>query len=204
MPDSIQLIVGLGNPGPDYSTTRHNAGFWCIDRLARQYDCSFRTEAKFSGDVARISIHGTDCWLLKPATWMNDSGRSVQALLSFYKLDVARTLVMHDEIDLPPGIIRLKTGGGHAGHNGLRDIIQKTGSNAFSRVRIGVGHPGNKEQVIASVLGRATMEEQQKIDAAIDDVMQVMPDIIEGDLQKAMNVLHTMERPDEEDPGDSD
>lgn len=203
MPESFQLIVGLGNPGPDYSATRHNAGFWCIDRLAAQHTVSFRSENRLYGEVARLPIRCSDCWLLKPATWMNESGRAVQALLSFYKLDIERTLVIHDEIDLPPGTIRLKTGGGHGGHNGLRDIIQKTGSNSFSRLRIGVGHPGSKDQVISSVLGRASAEDQKLIDAAIEDVLQLMPGIIQGDLQKAMTVLHTREK-DQAESGDND
>lgn len=194
MPQSIQLIVGLGNPGPEYSATRHNAGFWCIDRLADQTGSSFRSENKFHGELARMSLRGTDCWLLKPTTFMNESGRSVQALLSFYKIDIAQTLVIHDEIDLPPGTTRLKSGGGHGGHNGLRDIIQKTGSNVFHRVRIGVGHPGSKEKVISSVLGRASAEEQELIDASIDDVLDLMPDIIAGNFQKAMTTLHTKEK----------
>lgn len=192
MPDPFQLIVGLGNPGPDYAHTRHNAGFWCIDRLARKYACRFRSETRFAGDLARLSDGDLDCWLLKPATFMNHSGRAVQALLSFYKLDIEQTLVLHDDIDLPPGTVRLKTGGGHGGHNGLRDLIQQTGSNAFSRVRIGVGHPGHRDRVIDSVLGRAGAGEQRLIDEAIDDVLALMPDILRGRMQKAMTVLHTV------------
>ncbi len=202
MSQPFQLIVGLGNPGPQYAATRHNAGFWLLDRLAGKYDCRFRTETRFSGELARFSAASLDCWLLKPATFMNESGRAVQALLSFYKLDPARMLVIHDDIDLPPGTIRLKTGGGHGGHNGLRDIIEKTGTNVFGRIRIGVGHPGSSDKVIASVLGRADARDQQLIDDAIDEVLQHMPAIIRGDLQKVMTQLHTVNRADPEDGGD--
>ncbi|MDX1519988.1 MAG: aminoacyl-tRNA hydrolase [Gammaproteobacteria bacterium] len=203
MPESFQLVVGLGNPGPEYSATRHNAGFWCVDRIADRYNLQFRSDAKFSGELARLSSQGLDCWLLKPATFMNDSGRSIQALLAYYRIAVERMLVIHDEIDLPPGTVRLKTGGGHGGHNGLRDIIEKIGSNAFSRVRIGVGHPGSKDQVVSSVLGRASAEDQKLIDESIDDVLQLMPGIIQGQLQKAMTILHTKEKL-QDDPGDDD
>ncbi|MCG8325147.1 MAG: aminoacyl-tRNA hydrolase [Thiotrichales bacterium] len=201
MSSPFQLIAGLGNPGPDYSSTRHNAGYWCIDRLADGHRCTFKADKRFSADVARLSLGASDYWLIKPTSYMNDSGRSVQAMLAYYKLDIKRTLVIHDEIDLPPGIIRLKNGGGHGGHNGVRDIIQATGSNAFSRIRIGVGHPGNKEQVVASVLGRASRAEQELIDQAIADVLQHMPDILQGRLQKAMTALHTKETTDSGNDG---
>ena len=195
MSDPFQLIVGLGNPGPEYSATRHNAGFWCIDRLASDFHCNFRNDGKFFGEVARLSRSGLDCWLLKPGTWMNHSGRSVQALLSFYKLDIERMLVIHDEIDLPPGTIRLKTGGGHGGHNGLRDIISHLGSRDFWRLRIGVGHPGHRDQVVAAVLSKPTPGERKLIDGVIARALQVMPLIFNGEFERAMNELHTGARP---------
>ncbi len=198
MAKAFQLIVGLGNPGPEYAATRHNAGFWLIDQFADKEGLAFRPENKFAGEAVRFRTDSAEGWLLKPMTFMNDSGRSVQALLSFYKIDVERMLVIHDEIDLPPGTVRLKTGGGHGGHNGLRDIINKTGSNAFSRMRIGVGHPGTKDKVISSVLGRASADEQQLIDAALANVLELMPQILAGNMQTAMTELHTKEKQNNE------
>lgn len=183
--------MGLGNPGREYADTRHNAGFWFVDQLARQHGLEFHTEAKFYGSVCRISEDDHDCWLLKPNTFMNESGRSVAALAHFYRIPAERILVAHDEIDLPPGYVRLKEQGGHGGHNGLRDVIKHLSEDAFVRLRVGVGHPGDRDLVTPYVLGRATQAERDAIQTAIDDAMEVMPMVIEGGLQQAMNTLHT-------------
>ena len=148
----LRLIVGLGNPGADYDKTRHNVGFWLLDSLARRYGGVFRREAKFHGEACQVSVDGHPLWLLKPQTFMNRSGASVIALARFYKLVPEAILVVHDELDLPPGAVRLKRGGGHGGHNGLRDIIQQLGSREFLRLRLGIGHPGDSRAVINYVL----------------------------------------------------
>ena len=163
MPTSLKLIVGLGNPGPEYLMTRHNAGFWFVDALANKLSLNFSTDKKFQSEVCRYQSGSTDCWLCKPQTYMNDSGIAVQALMNYYKVSIDQVMVVHDEIDLMPGITRLKKGGGHGGHNGLRDIIQRTGNSDFLRLRIGVGHPGSKDEVVSYVLGRASKEEEDKI-----------------------------------------
>jgi PTH1 family peptidyl-tRNA hydrolase len=156
----LKVIVGLGNPGSKYTETRHNAGFWFIEELAREYSVSFRQEKKFHGEVAKISLASKDIWLLKPDTFMNRSGLSVQSLMSFYRITADQLLVAHDEIDLPPGTAKLKTGGGHGGHNGLRDIISQLGTKDFHRLRIGVGHPGSKDQVVDYVLHNASRDDR--------------------------------------------
>ena len=187
----LKVIVGLGNPGSKYSETRHNAGFWFIDEIARQYPASFRLEKKFHGEVARVSLEGKDIWLLKPDTFMNRSGFAVQSLLSFYRITAEQLLVAHDEIDLPPGTTKLKTGGGHGGHNGLRDIISQLDSKDFHRLRIGVGHPGSKEQVVDYVLHNASRDDQISIDQNIDAAVAVLPDLASGAFEKAMQTLHS-------------
>ena len=187
----LKVIVGLGNPGSKYTETRHNAGFWFIEEVARKYSASFRSEKKFHGEVAKVSIEGKDIWLLKPATFMNGSGLAVKSLLSFYQITVDQLLVAHDEIDLLPGTIKLKTGGGHGGHNGLRDIINQMASKDFHRLRIGVGHPGTKEQVVDFVLHNASRNERDLIDADIDAAVQIMPDLASGALEQAMQKLHS-------------
>lgn len=151
----IDLIVGLGNPGSKYEQTRHNAGFWFVEEIARLKGAHFRPEAKFSGDVCKVVLEGRDIWLLKPNTFMNLSGQSVNKLASFYKIPKDNILVAHDELDLDPGVVRLKTGGGHGGHNGLRDIINHLGKE-FQRLRIGIGHPGSRDDVVDYVLHRAS------------------------------------------------
>ena len=198
MPALIKLIVGLGNPGQEYSVTRHNAGFWFADRLVESYGGNFSSEAKFFSELTRLRIDDVDCRLLKPATFMNESGRAVAAIISYYKYSPEEVLVIHDEIDLEPGIVRLKNGGGHGGHNGVRDIINSIGSNNFLRLRIGVGHPGHRDLVIDSVLSRASAEQQVLIDKAIEQALDVMPFIIKGEFQKAMNELHKTEKPKDE------
>jgi PTH1 family peptidyl-tRNA hydrolase len=185
----IRLIVGLGNPGEKYAGTRHNAGFHFIDALAGRYRGIFRPEKRFFGDACRVDIGPQQCHLLKPMTFMNRSGQSVAAICNFFKLTAAEVLVVHDELDLPPGIIRLKTGGGHGGHNGLRDIHKAIGT-AYHRLRIGIGHPGDRNQVVDYVLKRPSREEERLMRDAIGRGVEEIPAIVSGDLQKAMNRLH--------------
>jgi len=187
----VALIVGLGNPGPQYEETRHNAGFWFVEQLARQQGQQFRLENKFHGEIAKVVIGTRQVWLLKPNTFMNRSGQSVTALAQFYKIPLENILVVHDELDLDPGIARLKEGGGHGGHNGLRDIAAHMGSKEFMRLRIGIGHPGNSKQVSDFVLSRAGADDQRLIEEAIDKALVVLPQIVSGEFQKAMNELHT-------------
>jgi PTH1 family peptidyl-tRNA hydrolase len=187
----VRCVVGLGNPGKGYVDTRHNAGFWFVDELARQCGGVFRTEAKFFGETCRISLGGRQCLLLKPTTFMNRSGQSVSALSRFYKLNPAELLVVHDELDMDPGVVRLKLGGGHGGHNGLRDIAAALGSREFLRLRVGIGHPGQRDAVVDYVLSRASKADRERIDAALTEAAQVMPEILAGGLQKAMNRLHS-------------
>jgi PTH1 family peptidyl-tRNA hydrolase len=187
----IKLIVGLGNPGPKYSETRHNAGFWFVEDLANQYRSRFLPEKKFHGEVARINLEGKDIWLLKPETFMNRSGLSVVSLAAFYKIAAENILVAHDEIDLKAGTVRLKSGGGHGGHNGLRDIISHLGTKDFQRLRIGVDHPGSKDMVVDYVLKRPDSKERQAIEDSINDALRVMPKVAAGEWEKAMHQLHT-------------
>lgn len=191
---SFALLVGLGNPGPRYAETRHNAGFWFAEAAARRLGLHFRAEKRFLGSVAQGEWRGEKLRLLEPDTYMNHSGRAVSALAGFFKIPVERILVAHDEIDLPPGDARLKVGGGHGGHNGLRDIINHLGSPDFARLRIGVGHPGTSDEVVDYVLRRAGKAEQAQIDAAIDKACDILPDILDGDLSRAMQALHTKPR----------
>lgn len=188
---AIALIVGLGNPGDRYTQTRHNAGFWFVDELARRYGGSFRSENKFHGEATRVSIDGVDCHLLKPMTFMNRSGRAVAAMAQFYKIPPEAVLVAHDEIDLAPGAIKLKQKGGHGGHNGLRDTIPALGSPDFWRLRIGVGHPGHRDQVVNYVLGRAGGDEQRAIDACIELAADQAPLLVRGGFERAMQALHS-------------
>ncbi|MBI1423355.1 MAG: aminoacyl-tRNA hydrolase [Gammaproteobacteria bacterium] len=184
-------MVGLGNPGRDYADTRHNAGFWFVDAVARKYGGSFKAEKKFHGELARTRIDGNEVWLLKPDTFMNLSGQAVLALMQFYKIALASVLVVHDELDLPVGVARLKQGGGHGGHNGLRDITNRCGGNGFQRLRLGIGHPGDKSRVTNHVLTRVSSEDQQAIEHAMADAMDVLPLVIDGEFPKAMNKLHS-------------
>ena len=187
---AIDLIAGLGNPGPDYELTRHNAGFWFVDELARQAKQSFRFETKFQGTVAKYPAPGRVCWLLKPHTFMNKSGQPIASLAGFYKIPVESILVVHDDLDLPPGTVRLKQGGGHGGHNGLRDIIAHLGDN-FLRLRIGIGHPGKGNDVVGYVLQRAPAAEQKLIDTAMIEAHAALPLILSGEIEKAMQQLHS-------------
>ncbi len=196
----IRLIVGLGNPGSQYEQTRHNAGYWLLDEVASSYGCVFKPESKFAAEVGRATINGTQVYLCKSAKFMNESGQSVAPLLNFYKFTPVQCLVIHDELDLPPGHARIKQGGGHGGHNGLRDIAARTGSKDFWRVRIGIGHPGHKNAVSGYVLKRASADEQRLIDESIDIVLREFDRIVGGDLNAAMKTIHS-HKPPESQPG---
>ncbi len=186
----IRVIVGLGNPGSDYAMTRHNVGFWLVDDLASRRGAVFRQEAKFHGWIGRVSLGQEDCLLLKPSIFMNRSGQSVAAFLHFYRLPLEQILIAHDDLDLLPGTLRLKQGGGHGGHNGLRDIMACTGSRDFFRLRIGIGHPGDRSRVVDYVLGRPDKEDAARIREAIEVAVDTLPQVVEGQLQQAMNHLH--------------
>jgi PTH1 family peptidyl-tRNA hydrolase len=188
---AIRLIVGLGNPGREYETTRHNVGFMWVDELARLHKLNFKSEAKFHGLTARGQLHNHEVLLLKPQTFMNVSGRSVGALVQFYKIEPAEILVVHDELDLPPGVARLKMGGGHGGHNGLKDIIAHLASKDFWRLRIGIGHPGDRAEVTGYVLNDPRREERELIDDAMQQAQNIAHLLIEGKTEAAMLKLHS-------------
>lgn len=191
MSAQVDIIVGLGNPGSEYANTRHNVGFWFVDEVARQFGGNFKTEKKFNGELARVNIHGRDVLLLKPMTFMNLSGQALQQLMNFYKVNLENVLVVHDELDLPVGTVRLKQSGGHGGHNGLRDIIANCGGNQFLRLRLGIGHPGEKSKVTGHVLKKASNDDQQAIEDGISHAIAELDLIVNGDSQKAMHKLHT-------------
>ncbi|MEO8019276.1 MAG: aminoacyl-tRNA hydrolase [Pseudomonadota bacterium] len=188
--NELKIIAGLGNPGPEYARTRHNAGFWLVDELARRHGGSFRNEGKHQAELARVRIGGEEVWLVKPMTFMNRSGGPVSSVLGFYKLAPAQMLVAHDEIDLPSGTVRLKEAGGHGGHNGLRDLMAAQG-DGFWRLRIGVGHPGSKNEVVDFVLTRAGADEQRAIDEAIVAGADAIEEMLRSGAQVAMNKLHS-------------
>ncbi len=190
MASGIRLVAGLGNPGPRYQDTRHNAGFWFVERVAAAHGSPWRGEHRFFGDVAEVRLPGVVVRLLRPSTFMNESGRAVGALARYYGLDVDEVLVAHDEIDLPPGTVRLKRAGGHGGHNGLRDIIPQLGGPEFARLRIGVGHPGSKEQVVGYVLSRPGSDERRLIEDAVQRAAQRFDDMIALGLERVMTDLH--------------
>jgi PTH1 family peptidyl-tRNA hydrolase len=192
MSTHLTMIAGLGNPEDRYERTLHNAGFWFVDELARRHSGQFKYEKRFDADICKVSIAGSDVWLAKPQSYMNLSGGPVRALLDYYRLPVEQLLVAHDEIDLPPGTVRLKQGGGHGGHNGLRDVIQHCGRE-FMRLRLGVGHPGHKDQVTSYVLKRASGDVEAAINRNIDDAVDVMPLLIDEGLNAAMKKLHTQD-----------
>lgn len=188
----IRLIVGLGNPGADYARTRHNAGQDLVEQLARQQGSSLSATPKFFGYSSQTRIANTDLRLLVPTTFMNKSGQAVGALSKFYKIEPEEILVVHDELDLDPGVARLKQGGGHGGHNGLRDIISALGNNKnFARLRLGIGHPGHASAVANYVLKRPAPNDAQAIEFAIDESLRVVPDLLAGDWDKATRTLHT-------------
>lgn len=190
----IRLIVGLGNPGKEYEGTRHNAGAFFVLELARRAGASLITESKFFGDTARITFAGHDLRLLIPATFMNRSGKAVAAMANFYRIAPEEILVAHDELDIPPGQARFKQGGGHGGHNGLRDIIPAMGgSNAFHRLRVGIGHPGHASKVSGYVLTRPSSADRQAIDTVIDEAIDALPLLLDGDGVKAMTRLHSVD-----------
>jgi peptidyl-tRNA hydrolase, PTH1 family len=190
----LKLIVGLGNPGAEYARTRHNAGFWLVDELARRHGGSFRFEGKHQAELARVRIGGDEVWLVKPMTFMNRSGGPVSSVLGFYKIAPRDMLVAHDEIDLPSGTVRLKDAGGHGGHNGLRDIIAAQG-DAFWRLRIGVGHPGTAREVVDFVLTQAGKDEQRAIDVTIAEGADAIEEALRVGAQIAMNKLHARPKP---------
>ena len=187
----LRLIVGLGNPGPEHANTRHNAGFRFVDALAQQAGVRFGLESKLFGETAKADIGGRTVWLLKPATFMNLSGKSVAAALRYWKIEPEEALLAHDELDLAPGAARLKFDGGHGGQNGLRDTIQHLGHGRFHRLRIGIGHPGHKDRVTGWVLGKPGKDDAVLIDRAIDDALAVLPLAVAGDANEAMKELHT-------------
>ena len=187
------LVAGLGNIGAEYAITRHNMGFMVLDAWAQASNTVFRTERY--GDVAEISFKGRKFYLLKPSTYMNLSGKSVAAALRYWKIEPEQALLAHDELDLPPGVARLKFDGGHGGQNGLRDTIAQLGHGRFHRLRIGIGHPGHKDRVTGWVLGRAGKDDQILIDRAIDDAIGVLPLAVAGDFNEAMKRLHTSRTP---------
>lgn len=188
----LRLIVGLGNPGAQYEDSRHNAGFWWLEALARKLGVSLRNEPKFHGRAGKLASAQGDIWLLCPDTFMNLSGKSVAALARFYKIPPESILVAHDELDLPPGTARLKQGGGHGGQNGLKDIHVQLGSSNYWRLRIGIGHPGSKEQVTGHVLGKPQTAERERMLAAIDAALDVWPELAAGNFAAAQLKLHTV------------
>ncbi len=193
MSSSIRIIAGLGNPEEKYERTLHNAGFWFVDALAQKYGGSFRYEKKFDADYCKINLHGDDVWLVKPQSYMNLSGGPIRGVMDYYRLRLNELLVAHDEIDLPPGTTRFKKGGGHGGHNGLRDIIKHCGAD-FVRLRLGVGHPGEKSKVTNYVLKRASKDVERALEDNIDEAMAVMPTLLDDGLNAATKKLHTREK----------
>ena len=193
---TLRLIIGLGNPGAEYLRHRHNAGFWFIDSLALAEGARFTREAHLRGAAARITLAGQDVRLFKPMTFMNESGRAVQAALNYWKIAPEECLVAHDDLDLAPGAARLKFDGGHGGQNGLRDIIGQLGHGRFHRLRIGIGHPGNRDAVTPWVLGRASRGDEDAILDAIARALQVLPLAVAGEFNEAMKRLHTAESRD--------
>ena len=187
----IKLIVGLGNPTAEYEHTRHNAGFWFLDELAWQWKAAFKNEKKFFGDVARVARPEGDVWLLKPDTYMNLSGKAVQALANFYKIQPEEILVVHDELDIDCGAIRFKLGGGNGGHNGLKDIQGKLGTPQFYRLRLGIGHPGDKHLVVGFVLNKPSAAERELIDRAIAKSLRAMDDVMAGRQEDVVRYLHS-------------
>jgi PTH1 family peptidyl-tRNA hydrolase len=187
---ALQIIVGLGNPGPEHLLTRHNAGFWYVDALARGQGAQFRSHSRYHGEVCRVEVGGRELVLLKPHTYMNRSGLAVRALLDYLKAPVGELLVVHDELDLPPGTARFKQGGGHGGHNGLRDTITHCGAD-FWRLRLGIGHPGDRSEVIDYVLQRAPRADEDAVLRSIEASLDALPVFVRDGAEKAMKQLHS-------------
>ena len=190
MSNTLSMIAGLGNPEDRYADTLHNAGFWCVDELARRAGIPLKYEKRFDAEVGKLSLGGSDVWLAKPQSYMNLSGRPVRAMLDYYRLPVEALLVVHDEIDLPPGTVRLKKGGGHGGHNGIRDVIRHCGRD-FMRLRMGVGHPGEKGKVTGHVLRKASADVDRILQQSVDDAADIVPVLVDRGLNEAMKELHT-------------
>jgi PTH1 family peptidyl-tRNA hydrolase len=189
--EGLRLIVGLGNPGPEHARTRHNAGFRFVDALADKAGGRFGLDGKLFGETTKVDLAGRDVWLLKPATFMNLSGKSIAAALRYWKIEPEQSLLVHDELDLPPGVARLKFDGGHGGQNGLRDTIRLLGHGKFHRLRIGIGHPGHKDKVTPWVLGRPSVTDDALIGRAVDDALDALPLAVQGNFLDAMTRLHT-------------
>jgi PTH1 family peptidyl-tRNA hydrolase len=187
----IQLIVGLGNPGPQYEATRHNAGFWWVDQVAGEHGARLNAEGKFQGIAGRLKQGEHETLLLKPSTFMNASGRAVAAIANFYKIPPQAVLVVHDELDLSPGTAKLKKGGGHGGHNGLKDIAAALGTPDFWRLRLGIGHPGERHEVVNFVLKPPSRDEMHAIEQAMDSSTKILPMLLKGEFEAAMLKLHT-------------
>jgi len=191
----IRLFVGLGNPGPEYEATRHNAGFWWIDALARDLKVNLVHDRGYHGLVARANVHGRAVWLLEPLTFMNLSGKSVGALARFFKIAPEEILVVHDELDVVPGQAKLKFGGSHAGHNGLRDIHTQLGTGDYWRLRLGIGHPGVKAEVVNWVLKKPSAEQRTAMEECIDRTLKAVPAMLDGEMEKATLLVHTSKPP---------
>jgi PTH1 family peptidyl-tRNA hydrolase len=191
---ALRIVAGLGNPGPEYARTRHNAGFWFVEELAQRHGGSFRLEPRFQAELARVRMGAHELWLVKPLDYMNNSGRVVFAVANFYKIAPTDLLVAHDELDLPPGTLRLKPGGGSGGHNGLKDLISQFG-DGFWRLRLGIGHPGSRDLVTPFVLNRATAAEQSLLDEAVRDAADIVPKLLDHGAEKTMQALHTRVKP---------
>ena len=195
------VIVGLGNTGEKYAKTRHNAGFWFLDLLADRSGVTFRSQSKFHAEVAKASLNGKDCILVKPASFMNHCGQAVRAVVDYYKASSDGLLIAYDELDLPPGVARLKQGGGHGGHNGMRDVFSHVHDHDFLRLRIGIGHPGFKDAVTGYVLSRPARDQELQIRSALSDAADVMVDVLAGEISRAMKDLHTATAPQDSVPG---
>ncbi len=187
---NLRLIAGLGNPEGRYERTLHNAGFWFADAVVRKFGGQFRYEKKFDGDICKVDIQGDDVWVIKPQSYMNESGGPVRAIMDYYRIKLGDVLVAHDEIDLPPGTVRFKKGGGHGGHNGLRDIMRHAGAD-FVRLRLGVGHPGDKNKVTSYVLRPAPADIAAAVERNVDDAVAVLPELVDEGFNAAMKSLHT-------------
>jgi len=186
------LIAGLGNPGPRYAETRHNAGFWFLDRVASRAGASLRAQSRLHAEIARLNWQGRDCIFARPLTFMNHSGQAIRAVMDYYRVAPCDLLVAYDELDLPPGVARLKSGGGHGGHNGMRDIFRHVPDHDFLRLRIGIGHPGDKDAVTGYVLSRPDAAQERLVRDSIERAVEVLPMVLGGDLAGAMKTLHTV------------